>query len=552
MPSADQTGSISKLSTETSRHIQSAYEISSPLCVVQELVRNSTEAASNKISVQISANGLGCIQVSDNGSGIDQDGLSLLAQRGCTSKVAGSGRGSALAAMAAVSAQLKICTRTQASETGSLVVINSSGHIVEKKYVASNPGTTVTVVQPLVKLRVRYDVAKAQSVQIKREIRGWLVAFCLANYHVGISMSALGMEKGPRSDIAFAGSLSLMDAVLHFIGASHRADVVAIEYPDNKNTENQPATVVKKKRLNGVSFEARFESAKIPRLCVSINGISCKPDVFPGLLKRLLQAYSPDSQPALDPVELATTNPSKYFLGVLNVIVPLAMLDTSSRIPWLLCAYDVECIEADVIEKLHTLAESFNGDGLVRPIPTTGKCQTLLEWSRGNCGIAPPVALYRPGGTKRKAPQPKVLNLGENNNSSIIPNTSYKQPRHLDSNSLTSALDTDILPQTVSEIPQAKWCLHSAQLDAIMSAGTLGRIVCLVTSDGAMNRPQSPALSASASDIALCLVWAADTFVALDARGLALLPDPITNSSTFRFVPELKAFARLAQINYGQ
>ncbi|KAI7832987.1 histidine kinase-like ATPase [Kickxella alabastrina] len=490
MPSADQAGSISKLSAETSRHIQSAYEISSPLCVVQELVRNSTEAASNKISVQISANGLECIQVSDNGPGIEQDGLSLLAQRGCTSK-------------------LKICTRTQTSEAGSLIVINSSGHIVEKKYVASNPGTTVTVVQPLVKLRVRYDIAKARSAQIKREIRRWLVAFCLANYHVGISMSALGMEKEPRNDIAFSGSLSLMDAVLHFIGA-------------------------------------------IPRLCVSISGISCKPDISPGLLRRLLQAYSPDSQLALDAVELATTNPSKCFLGVLNVIVPLAMLDTSLRIPWLLHAYDVECIEADVIEKLHTLAESFSGDGLMRPIPTTGKCQTLLEWFQGNCGTAPHVALYRPRGAKRKAPQPKVPNLGKNNNSSIIPNSSYKQPIHLDSSSLTSAPNNDTLSQPVSDIPQAKWCSHSAHLNAIISTGTLGHIVCLVTSDGTMHKPQSPALSASASDIALCLVWAADTFVALDARGLGLLPDPITNSSTFWFVPKLKAFARLAQINYGQ
>ncbi|KAJ2645975.1 hypothetical protein IW137_001650, partial [Coemansia sp. RSA 1287] len=132
--------------------------------------------------------------VTDNGAGIAESSLDLLAKRGCTSKTSTISSGNSLAAIAAISAHIKICTRTQDSPVACQISVNSNGVIGQITHVARNQGTTVSVVQPLSKLPVRYNLVKAQSTRIKASIREWMVAYCLANHTIGVSLAYTGAK----------------------------------------------------------------------------------------------------------------------------------------------------------------------------------------------------------------------------------------------------------------------------------------------------------------------------------------------------------------------
>ncbi|KAJ2551208.1 hypothetical protein GGH95_005956, partial [Coemansia sp. RSA 1836] len=198
--------------------------------------------------------------VSDNGSGIAQSGLKLLAHHGCTSKTAPIGRGNALAAVLSVSAQLKISTRTVDEEAATLLVLDNDGKVVDRTFVAGNLGTTVTVLQPLSKLPVRYAIAKSQSARNKKDVRDWLTSFYLANYHIGMTLLFVGASAGPQirnTSLSHLNSLSLNSAMLSICGASCAASIIAVKYPDARQPSSLPRTV-KNEQLDDVSFEGVF------------------------------------------------------------------------------------------------------------------------------------------------------------------------------------------------------------------------------------------------------------------------------------------------------
>ncbi|KAJ2599715.1 hypothetical protein H4R99_003599, partial [Coemansia sp. RSA 1722] len=128
---------------------------------------------------------------------------------------------------------------------------------------ACNLGTVVTVMQPLVKLNVRYSSAKVQSARIKKEIREWVLGFCLANHTVNVSFRALGEISKPSDRICFKGTPLLLNAVLHFLGSAYKSNVVEIAYPDSDQPDNRPAAVTtieatQRSRLCGVFFQGIF------------------------------------------------------------------------------------------------------------------------------------------------------------------------------------------------------------------------------------------------------------------------------------------------------
>ncbi|KAJ1758639.1 hypothetical protein LPJ77_006386, partial [Coemansia sp. RSA 2523] len=208
--------------------------------------------------------------------------------------------GNSLAAIAAISAHIKICTRTQDSPVACQISVNSNGVIGQIIHVARNQGTTVSVVQPLSKLPVRYNLVKAQSTRIKTSIREWMVAYCLANHTIGVSLAytgAKGAQNG-KSVLAFTGALSLNDAVLHFIGAKRSDAVICIEFPSRQNAGMALGSSTYE-QLKDVAYEGTFaclnnegfEVRHMPRLLLAINGTVCKPDALPGLAEQLQGMY---------------------------------------------------------------------------------------------------------------------------------------------------------------------------------------------------------------------------------------------------------------------
>ena len=121
---------IEQLSPQVAAQIAAGEVIERPASVVKELVENSIDAGATRITVEIKGSGVEQIRVSDNGSGIPADELSLAFQRHTTSKLRNAEdlqtittlgfRGEALPSIASVSI-IECHSRTPDNEAGTRV-----------------------------------------------------------------------------------------------------------------------------------------------------------------------------------------------------------------------------------------------------------------------------------------------------------------------------------------------------------------------------------------------------------------------------------------------
>ena len=144
---------IHVLDKHTAELIAAGEVVERPASVVKELVENSIDAGSTAISVEIARGGVGSIEVSDNGSGIEAEYISTAFVRHATSKIAREEdlaaigtlgfRGEALASIAAV-AKVDLLTRTEADEYACLYR-QAGGEELSAEAAARPVGTTITV-----------------------------------------------------------------------------------------------------------------------------------------------------------------------------------------------------------------------------------------------------------------------------------------------------------------------------------------------------------------------------------------------------------------------
>ena len=144
---------IRQLSPETINRIAAGEVIERPASVVKELVENAIDAGAAEIEVVTVAGGLSLIRVTDDGSGIPADELSLAVERHATSKlrdddltsIATLGfRGEALPSIGSI-ARLSIKSRPRASGAGAEIVVDR-GRKEAVRPASLNPGTSIEVV----------------------------------------------------------------------------------------------------------------------------------------------------------------------------------------------------------------------------------------------------------------------------------------------------------------------------------------------------------------------------------------------------------------------
>ena len=141
------------LTSETIGKIAAGEVVERPVSVVKELIENSIDAGATEIRVEIEAGGSSLIRVSDNGTGMSREDVTLALQRHATSKLTQfedlatlhslGFRGEALPSIAAV-ADLEIRTAEPGSSAGSRLTAVFAGEPVVSAHAVS-PGTTVTI-----------------------------------------------------------------------------------------------------------------------------------------------------------------------------------------------------------------------------------------------------------------------------------------------------------------------------------------------------------------------------------------------------------------------
>ncbi len=142
---------IHVLTDDVASQIAAGEVIERPASVVKEMIENSIDAGSTRISVKADEAGKKLIEISDNGSGIKADELELAVKRHATSKLQTADdlfhihtlgfRGEALAAAGSVS-HMTITTRCADEEAGSMIVVDA-GIPGRVKPAASPVGTVI-------------------------------------------------------------------------------------------------------------------------------------------------------------------------------------------------------------------------------------------------------------------------------------------------------------------------------------------------------------------------------------------------------------------------
>lgn len=118
---------INVLDSNTINKIAAGEVVERPASVVKELVENAVDAKATAVTVEIKDGGISFIRITDNGTGIDKEDISVAFYRHSTSKIKSvedllvvsslGFRGEALSSIASVS-QIELMTKTSGSLTG--------------------------------------------------------------------------------------------------------------------------------------------------------------------------------------------------------------------------------------------------------------------------------------------------------------------------------------------------------------------------------------------------------------------------------------------------
>ncbi|UVK37492.1 DNA mismatch repair endonuclease MutL [Mesorhizobium sp. AR10] len=219
---------IRQLSETMINQIAAGEVIERPASVVKELVENALDAGASRVEIVTAGGGLNLIRVTDDGSGIPEQELSLAIARHCTSKLAENihdirslgFRGEALPSIGSV-ARLSIRSRTASGDSAAEIGIEG-GRVSAVKPAAANRGTTVEVRDLFFATPARLKFMKgerAESSATSDVIKRIAIAFPAVRFTLaGSDRSTLEL---PATDDSPEGRLRRV------------AQVMGADFPDN-------------------------------------------------------------------------------------------------------------------------------------------------------------------------------------------------------------------------------------------------------------------------------------------------------------------------------
>ena len=219
---------IQHLSETIINQIAAGEVIERPASVIKELVENAIDAGATRIEVVTAGGGKTLLRVTDNGSGIPSNELSLAVSRHCTSKLtddvndirALGFRGEALPSIGSVS-KLTLKSRPQDAESGFEVAVNG-GHLDGPRPAALNRGTIAEVRDLFYATPARLKFMKtdrAEATAITDIVKRIAIAFPQVRF------SLAGTDRTP---LELPATGSGVDATLERIG-----QILGKEFSDN-------------------------------------------------------------------------------------------------------------------------------------------------------------------------------------------------------------------------------------------------------------------------------------------------------------------------------
>ncbi len=204
---------INLLSPMIFNRIAAGEVVEKPCSVVKELVENSIDSGATSISVSVERGGLGKIEVTDNGSGIEFDDLKNALLAHATSKISKledlnnigtlGFRGEALSSIASVS-EIEIISKTPDCEFGGKIKC-LFGHMEELTQIASINGTRISVKNLFHNVPARLKFVRKDKTE-ENDITNYMARLILANPHISFSYVADGKQvyKHKASDLKTA------------------------------------------------------------------------------------------------------------------------------------------------------------------------------------------------------------------------------------------------------------------------------------------------------------------------------------------------------------
>ncbi|MDD4297587.1 MAG: DNA mismatch repair endonuclease MutL, partial [Ruminiclostridium sp.] len=166
-------GKIVILDENTSNQIAAGEVIERPASIVKEMTENALDAGATSVTVEITGGGIKSIRITDNGSGIEADDVTMAFERYATSKIKRIGdldklstmgfRGEALASIASVS-KIEVITKTEEAKNGTKVTVEA-GDILSIEPVGAPKGTTFIVEELFYNTPARYKFLKKDSTE---------------------------------------------------------------------------------------------------------------------------------------------------------------------------------------------------------------------------------------------------------------------------------------------------------------------------------------------------------------------------------------------------
>ncbi|ODN04620.1 Mismatch repair endonuclease PMS2 [Orchesella cincta] len=317
---------------------------------VKELVENSIDAGATKIDIRLVECGSKLIEISDNGSGIEESNFEGLALKHHTSKITefedlGSistfgFRGEALSSLCALS-NLTVITRHKDNDqkVGHKIEYAHGGTIASRTRCARECGTTVILKDLFYTLPVRH---REFIKNLKREFHRMvnvLYGYCLVVNGVRISCSNVVGNGRPSEVIAVPGFSTMRERIVAVFGSKQLSSLIEI-----KQTDAVPSEILSEFGLPEEAYERKYElegyisqpnqgRSSNDRQFFFINSRPCDPAKISRVINEVYHSFSRSQNPFVclhirtnrENVDINVT-PDKRTLYVQNEKILLAIL----------------------------------------------------------------------------------------------------------------------------------------------------------------------------------------------------------------------------------